>query len=487
MAHNPHVATASEISQTTGSEQKLSPTAPEFKLLPRQENHYVPTVNQPASAVPHCTSQTNTYGLNQTLHTVATPSFEGPTLLPPPALPAQRTETSRDITSLQFLQEMQQPEQGERSTSTTAVDNRNPLLDVIYQNQLLPDGLVEAMDDVASRGLGEEAPHDPSYALDQFTNQYHTDPLTSLLTFIQQDRNNLVAYYESKLKDADMSAEAAEMREDSSHIEANRLRNELNNARKALATLTEKLYEPQLDDIRVLNTQIKILQEKLVGGSKASMSTAAAEEIVKLREENARLKMELRTIRPEIEIKASEEAARLRGILRTKEYQLGEADQDNSELRPLRGVVKNLKKKVLKATLFAVVMVSALRIREKQLSQLTRQNEQLQMRINSVQTENDDFEKQNDDLRDENSEPREELGEPQTQRHEVNKIAFGVMLQRDAAIAGWKELNEKSHNLQTPSRAEGPTPERQESTSSPIDTENGSTENIQVESFSDST
>jgi regulator of replication initiation timing len=390
MAHNPHVAAASEISQTTGSEQKLSPTAPEFKLLPRQENHYVPTVNQPASAVPYCTSQTNTYGLNQTLPTVATPSFEGPTLLPPPALPAQRTETSRDITSLQFLQEMQQPEQGERSTSTTAVDNRNPLLDVIHQNQLLPDGLVEAMDDVASRGLGEEAPHDPSYAL---------------------------------------------------------------------ATLTEKLYEPQLDDIRALNTQIKILQEKLVGGSKASMSTAAAEEIVKLREENARLKMELRTIRPEIEIKASEEAARLRGILRTKEHQLGEADQDNSELRPLRGMVKNLKKKVLKATLFAAVMVSALRIREKQLSQLTRQNEQLQMRINSVQTENDDFEKQNDDLRDENSEPREELGEPQTQRHEVNKIALGVMLQRDAAIAGWKALNEKSHNLQTPSRAEGPTPE----------------------------
>jgi hypothetical protein len=200
MAHNSHVAAASEISQTTGSEQKLSPTAPEFKLLPRQENHYVPTVNQPASAVPHCTSQTNTYGINQTFPTVATPSFEGPALLPPPALPAQWTETCRDITSLQFLQETQHPEQGERSTSTTAVDNRNPLLDVIHQNQLLPEGLVEAMDGVASCGLGEEAPHDPSYALDQFTNQYHTDPLASLLTFILQDRNNLGAYYVPKLR-----------------------------------------------------------------------------------------------------------------------------------------------------------------------------------------------------------------------------------------------------------------------------------------------
>jgi hypothetical protein len=74
--------------------------------------------------------------------------------------------------------------------------------------------------------------------------------------------------------------------------------------------------------------------------------------------------MELRTIRPEIEIKASEEAARLRGILRTKEHQLDEADQDNSELRPLRGVVKSLKRKDLKATVFAAVMVSALRIRK---------------------------------------------------------------------------------------------------------------------------
>jgi chromosome segregation ATPase len=283
-----------------------------------------------------------------------------------------------------------------------------------------------------------------------------------------------------------MSAGAAEMREDSAHIEVNRLRNELNNAKKALATLTEKLYEPHLGEIRVLKTQIKILQEKLVGGSKASMSTAAAEEIVKLREENARLKMELRTIRPEIEIKASEEAARLRGILRTKEHQLGEADQDNSELRPLRGVVKNLKKKVLKTTVFAAVMVSALRIRKKQLSQLTRQNEELQMRINSTQTEDDDFEKQNDDPQDKNSEPREELGKPQTQRHEVSKIAFDVMLQRDAAVAGWKELSEKSHNPQTWSRAEGPTPERQESTSPPIDTESDSTENTQVESFSNS-
>jgi hypothetical protein len=487
MAYNPHVAAASEISQTTGSEQKLSPTAPEFKLLPRQENHYAPTVNQPASAVPYCTSQTNTYGINQTFPTVAMSSFEGPTILPPPAFPAQWTETGRNITSLQFLQEMQQPEQGEWSTSTTAVDKRNPLLDVTHQNQLLPDGLVEAMDDVTSRGLGEEAPHDPSYALDQFINQYHTDPLTSLLAFIQQDRNNLVAYYEPKLKDADMSAGAAEIREDSAHIEVNRLRNELNNARKALATLTEKLYEPQLGEIRVLKTQIKNLQENLVGGSKASMSTAAAEEIAKLREENARLKMQLRTIRPETEIKAGEEEARLRGILRTKEHQLDEADQDNSELRPMRGVVKNLKKKVLKATVFAVVMVSALRMRKKQLGQLTRQNEELQMQIDSIQTENDDFEKQNDELQDENSEPREELGEPQTERYEVNKISFDMMLPRDAAMAGWKELNDKSYNLQTPSRTEGPTPERQESTSSPIDTASDSTENTQVESISDST
>lgn len=168
------------------------------------------------------------------------------------------------------------------------------------------------------------------------------------------------------------------------------------------------------------------------------MSTAAADEIAKLRKENARLKMELRTIRPEIEIKASEEAARLRGILRTKEHQLDEADQDNSELRPLRGVVKSLKRKDLKATVFAAVMVSALRIRKKQLDQLTRQNEELKMRIDSIQTENHDFKKQNDEPQDENSEPREELGEPQTQPREVSKIAFDVMLQRDAAMAGWK-------------------------------------------------
>jgi hypothetical protein len=438
MAYNPHVAAASEIGQTTGSAQKLSPTAPEFKLLPRQENHYVPTVNQTASAAPQCTSQTNTYGINQTFPIMATSSCEGPTLLPPPALSAQWTETGQDITLLQFLQETQRPEHGERSTGTIAVDNRDPLLDVTHQNQLFPDGLVEAMDSIASRGLGEEAPHDLPYALDQFANQYHADPLANLLTFVQQDRNNLVAYYEPNLKDVDMSAGAAEMHEDSANIEVNRLRNELNNARKALTTLTKKLYEPQLGEIRVLKTQIKDPQEKLVDGSKASMSTAAADEIAKLRKENARLKMELRTIRPEIEIKASEEAARLRGILRTKEHQLDEADQDNSELRPLRGVVKSLKKKDMKATVFAAVMVSALRIRKKQLDQLTRQNEELQMRIDSIQTENDGFEKQNDEPQDENSESREELGEPQTQPREVSKIAFDVMLQLDAAMAGWK-------------------------------------------------
>jgi hypothetical protein len=69
---------------------------------PRNSNSYlarkttVPTVNQTASAAPQCTSQTNTYGINQTFPIMATSSCEGPTLLPPPALSAQWAETGQD-------------------------------------------------------------------------------------------------------------------------------------------------------------------------------------------------------------------------------------------------------------------------------------------------------------------------------------------------------------------------------------------------------